>query len=88
MRCKKPKPPVSNIRKVCHARVGADPDRSGACATAHIGVMTYAFARIGAVVAMKVEDYYPASDDPVFRDDCRVMHIAAGITRLSSVVFQ
>jgi site-specific recombinase XerD len=25
-----------------------------------IGVMTYAFARIGAVVAMKVEDYYPA----------------------------
>ncbi len=24
-----------------------------------IGVMTYAFARIGAVVAMKVEDYYP-----------------------------
>ena len=24
------------------------------------GVMTYAFARIGAVVAMKVEDYYPA----------------------------
>jgi site-specific recombinase XerC len=25
-----------------------------------IGVMTYAFARIGAVVGMKVEDYYPA----------------------------
>jgi integrase/recombinase XerD len=25
-----------------------------------IGVMTYAFARIGAVVAMRVEDYYPA----------------------------
>jgi site-specific recombinase XerD len=25
-----------------------------------IGVMTYAFARIGAVVAMKVDDYYPA----------------------------
>ena len=25
-----------------------------------IGVMTYAFARVGAVVAMKVEDYYPA----------------------------
>jgi integrase/recombinase XerD len=25
-----------------------------------IGVMTYTFARIGAVVAMKVEDYYPA----------------------------
>src|SRR5260370_4340953 len=25
-----------------------------------IGVMTYAFARIGAVVSMKVEDYYPA----------------------------
>jgi site-specific recombinase XerC len=25
-----------------------------------IGVMTYAFARIGVVVAMKVEDYYPA----------------------------
>ena len=25
-----------------------------------IGVITYAFARIGAVVAMKVEDYYPA----------------------------
>ena len=24
-----------------------------------IGVMTYAFARIGAVVAMRVEDYYP-----------------------------
>jgi integrase/recombinase XerD len=24
-----------------------------------IGVMTYAFARIGAVLAMKVEDYYP-----------------------------
>jgi site-specific recombinase XerC len=26
-----------------------------------IGVMTYAFARIGAVVAMKIEDYYPTS---------------------------
>jgi site-specific recombinase XerC len=25
-----------------------------------IGVMIYSFARIGAVVAMKVEDYYPA----------------------------
>jgi len=25
-----------------------------------IGVMTYAFARIGAVVGMRVEDYYPA----------------------------
>jgi site-specific recombinase XerC len=25
-----------------------------------IGVVTYAFARIGAVVAMRVEDYYPA----------------------------
>jgi integrase len=25
-----------------------------------IGVMTYTFARIGAVVAMRVEDYYPA----------------------------
>ena len=24
-----------------------------------IGVMTYAFARIGAVAAMKIEDYYP-----------------------------
>jgi hypothetical protein len=24
-----------------------------------IGVMTFAFARIGAVVAMRVEDYYP-----------------------------
>jgi len=27
---------------------------------AMIGVMIYSFARIGAVVAMRVEDYYPA----------------------------
>jgi site-specific recombinase XerD len=32
-----------------------------------IGVMTYAFARIGAVVAMRVEDYYPAGKPPPVR---------------------
>ena len=32
---------------------------SGLRDRALIGVMTYAFARIGAVVAMRVEDYYP-----------------------------
>ena len=30
---------------------------SWACARALIGVMTYSFARISAVVGMKVEDY-------------------------------
>jgi hypothetical protein len=27
-----------------------------------IGVMTYAFAHIGAVVGMRVEDYYPGGE--------------------------
>jgi integrase/recombinase XerD len=36
------------------------PDLVGLRDRALIGVMTYAFARIGAVVAMRVEDYYPA----------------------------
>jgi len=36
------------------------PDLAGLRDRALIGVMTYAFARIGAVVAMRVEDYYPA----------------------------
>jgi site-specific recombinase XerC len=33
--------------------------RSGCATHALIGVMTYSFARIGAVVAMRVEDYFP-----------------------------
>jgi site-specific recombinase XerC len=35
------------------------PPRSGCATDALIGVMTYSFTRIGAVVAMRVEDYFP-----------------------------
>jgi site-specific recombinase XerC len=34
------------------------PCRAHGCDRALIGVMTYAFARIGAVVSMRVEDYF------------------------------
>ena len=33
--------------------------RSWACATALIAAMTYTFARVGAVVELAAEDYYP-----------------------------
>jgi len=41
-----------------------------------MAAMTYTFARVGAVVALNVEDYYPQG--PLFRAASRIPKLAEG----------
>jgi site-specific recombinase XerD len=58
---KRRKTPVLAEEQLAIRSTGSTRRPWSGCAThALIGVMTYSFARIGAVVAMRVEDYFPS----------------------------